>query len=51
MEREVGTQWVESKAANVPRGARSKKQFYRLSGEGLSQEDALKVMLSLRYLK
>lgn len=51
VEREVGTQWVESKAANVPRGARSKKQFYRLSGEGLSQEDALKVMLSLRYLK
>ena len=29
VEREVGTQWVESKAAYVPSGARSKKQFYR----------------------
>lgn len=49
--REVGSQWIECKPAFVPRGAVSKKQLYKLQGEGLSQEEALKVMLSLRYLK
>lgn len=50
-EREVGSQWVNSKPAYAPAGAPSATQHYRLGGKGLSKRDALKVMLSLRYLK
>lgn len=50
-EREVGSDWIESKRTYVPTSALSRKQYYKLDGKGLSQKEGLKVMLSLRYLK
>lgn len=49
--REVGSQWIDSRRAYAPTGAPSRRQHYRLNGEALSTKEALKIMLSLRYLK
>ena len=48
---EIGSDWIFSKRRYVPPGARSIGQGYRLAGEGLSIREALKIMVSLRYMR
>ena len=45
------TDWVANKPAYVPKGARSRRQAYRLDSTALSPKEVLKVMMSLRYLE
>jgi hypothetical protein len=45
------TDWVENKPAYVPKGARSRRQAYRVHSTALSAKEVLKVKLSLRYLR
>lgn len=48
----VQAEWIESLPAYNPKGAgKITAQFYALDAEGITKQEGLKIMLSLRYLK
>lgn len=48
----VQAEWIESLPKYNPKGASAKTvQFYALDAEGITKQEGLKIMLSLRYLK
>lgn len=48
----VQAEWIESLPKYNPEGASAKTvQFYALDAEGITKQEGLKIMLSLRYLK
>jgi hypothetical protein len=50
--KEIAGEWIESLPKYNPKGVRSSvKQFYGLSATGITKQEGLKIMLSLRYLK